>query len=77
MPSTRTVQRFGDRRMVQRFNAWMIKLRSSRRWGSLIKRHLTLVTYTGRRSGRSFSLPVGYRRSGDTAADVRAHDQGL
>jgi hypothetical protein len=52
-------------RTVQRFNDWMIKRRSSRRWGPLIKRHLTIVTYTGRKSGRSFSLPVGYRRAGD------------
>lgn len=52
-------------RTVQRFNDWMIKRRSSRRWGPLIKRHLTIVTYTGRKSGRSFILPVGYRRAGD------------
>jgi hypothetical protein len=24
-----------------------------------------MLTYTGRRSGRTFSIPVGYRRSGD------------
>jgi hypothetical protein len=26
---------------------------------------LAVVTYTGRRSGRTFSFPVGYRRDGD------------
>jgi hypothetical protein len=31
-----------------------------------VSRHLTIVTYTGRRSGRTFSTPVGYRRAGDT-----------
>ncbi len=24
-----------------------------------------MITYTGRRSGRTFSIPVAYRRSGD------------
>lgn len=66
MPSTRTPQRFSERKLVQRFNDWMIKLRGSRLWGPKINKHLTLVSYTGRRSGRTFRLPVGYRRSGDT-----------
>ena len=35
------------------------------RWGRALSRWMTVVTYTGRRSGRTFSLPVGYRRSGD------------
>ena len=26
---------------------------------------MTVVSYTGRRSGRRFSIPVGYRRTGD------------
>ena len=26
---------------------------------------MAVVTYTGRRSGRRFSIPVGYRESGD------------
>jgi hypothetical protein len=30
-----------------------------------LARFLTVVTYTGRRSGRTFSTPVGYKRSGD------------
>jgi hypothetical protein len=66
MPSTRTAQRFSDRLLVQRLNGWMIKLRSSRLLGPLITKHLTLVTYTGRRSGRTFTLPVAYRRSDNT-----------
>jgi len=40
-------------------------LRSSPRWGGLVSQRLTVVTYTGRRSGRTFSIPVAYRRSGD------------
>lgn len=39
---------------------------TSPHWGRLVERWMTLVTYTGRRSGRTFSLPVAYRRSGDT-----------
>ncbi|WP_245966514.1 hypothetical protein [Sphaerisporangium album] len=41
-------------------------LRSSPRWGRLVSRRLTVVTYTGRRSGRTFSTPVAFRRSGET-----------
>ncbi|SFW77166.1 hypothetical protein [Amycolatopsis australiensis] len=50
---------------VNRFNSCVGSLRTSPRWGGLVRRHLTQVTYTGRRSGRTFSIPVGYRRAGD------------
>jgi hypothetical protein len=53
-------------RAVAGFNRRVLTLRSSRRWGAAVRRHLTIVTYTGRRSGRSFTIPVGYRRTGDT-----------
>jgi hypothetical protein len=26
---------------------------------------MTVITYTGRRSGRTFTIPVGYKREGD------------
>lgn len=61
--------RFGARRTtraVDRFNGWVGALRRSPRWGRLVDRYITIVTYTGRRSGRTFSTPVGYRRAGDT-----------
>ncbi|MFR9780752.1 hypothetical protein ACL02O_32500 [Micromonospora sp. MS34] len=32
-----------------------------------ISRRLTVVTYTGQRSGTTFSIPVGNRRAGDVA----------
>ncbi|MEV6984233.1 hypothetical protein AB0M95_23670 [Sphaerisporangium sp. NPDC051017] len=32
----------------------------------MVSRHLTVVTYTGRRSGRTFSTPVAFRRVADT-----------
>lgn len=33
--------------------------------GRLIGRGLVVIRYVGRRSGKTFELPVGYRRSGD------------
>ncbi|MBN6033978.1 hypothetical protein [Amycolatopsis sp. 195334CR] len=53
-------------RAVRGYNSAMVALRSSRRWGPAVRRHLTMVTYTGRRSGRTFTIPVGYRRTGNT-----------
>ncbi|WP_414636594.1 hypothetical protein [Actinophytocola sp.] len=53
------------RRMVDWVNTRVATLRTSPRWGRMVSRHLTVVTYTGRRSGRTFSTPVGYRRSAD------------
>src|ERR1700694_912644 len=34
--------------------------------GNLIGRGLVVIRYVGRRSGKTFETPVGYRRSGDT-----------
>lgn len=53
------------KRFTDRFNAWMVGLRSSPRWGRRVSGRLTVVTYTGRRSGRTFSTPVAYRRADD------------
>jgi hypothetical protein len=50
---------------VDRFNAWVSRLRTSPRWGAFVSRHITVVTYTGRRSGRTFTIPVGYERRGE------------
>lgn len=47
------------------FNAPVAALAASPRFGGLIRRNITMITYTGRRSGRTFSIPVAYRRSGD------------
>jgi hypothetical protein len=46
-------------------NAPVAALATSPRTGWLVNRHITMLTYTGRRSGRTFSIPVAYRRSGD------------
>ncbi len=46
-------------------NPRLAELLRSPRWGPGVGRHLALLSYTGRRSGRSISTPVGYRRTGD------------
>ncbi|GAB3751157.1 nitroreductase/quinone reductase family protein [Microlunatus parietis] len=62
MPTAKTL----PRQAVDRFNAFVLGLRDSSLLGSRLRRSLTVVTYTGRRSGRTFSTPVGFRRDGDT-----------
>ena len=47
------------------FNAPVAALAASPRFGALLRRSITTITYTGRRSGRTFSIPVAYRRRGD------------
>ncbi len=34
-------------------------------FGRLANRNVAMLSYTGRRSGRRFAIPVGYRRTGD------------
>jgi F420H(2)-dependent quinone reductase len=46
-------------------NVPVAALTNSPRFGRFMSRNITLITYTGRRSGRSFSIPVAYHRSGD------------
>ncbi|MFY1634163.1 hypothetical protein ACN27F_12915 [Solwaraspora sp. WMMB335] len=53
------------KRLVHGLNTGVLALRSSPWFGRLISRRLTVVTYTGRRSGHTFSTPVAYRRTGD------------
>jgi hypothetical protein len=47
------------------FNAPVRAVAASPRLGALLRRNITVITYTGRRSGRTFSIPVSYRRRGD------------
>ncbi|HUO38838.1 MAG TPA: nitroreductase/quinone reductase family protein [Mycobacterium sp.] len=44
------------------FNAPVVALT---RWGRVLDGNIAVLTYTGRRSGRTVSLPVAYRRRGD------------
>jgi len=46
-------------------NTRVAALTTSPRWGRLVGRNLAMLTYTGRRSGRTFTIPVGYRQQGD------------
>lgn len=45
-------------------NAPVAALSNSPRFGRLVNGNIAMVTYSGRRSGRTFSIPVAYRRSG-------------
>lgn len=47
------------------FNAPVTAIAASPRFGKLLRRNVTVLSYTGRRSGRRFSIPVAYRRRGD------------
>jgi len=55
------------------FNAPVAAIASSPRLGARLRRSVTLITYTGRRSGRTFSIPVAYRRRGDENIDINAN----
>jgi hypothetical protein len=46
-------------------NAPVSAITSSSRFGWILGRNIAVITYTGRRSGRAFNIPVAYRRSGD------------
>ena len=47
------------------FNAPVAAIAASPRFGAALRRSITTISYTGRRSGRTFSIPVAYRRRGD------------
>ncbi|HUQ58617.1 nitroreductase/quinone reductase family protein [Lentzea sp.] len=51
--------------LVGRVNRWIVGLRDVPLVGKLVRKGITVVTYTGRKSGRTFSTPVGYQRKGD------------
>jgi F420H(2)-dependent quinone reductase len=48
------------------FNAPVAALATSPHFGRLLNGNIAMLTYTGRRSGRTFSIPVAYRRADDT-----------
>jgi hypothetical protein len=52
-------------RVAPIFNALVACVASSPRFGGLVNRNITMLTYTGRCSGRRFSIRVAYRSSGD------------
>ncbi len=46
-------------------NAPVTAIAASPRLGARLRRNVTVITYTGRRSGRAFSIPVAYSRRDD------------
>ncbi|SEQ75687.1 MULTISPECIES: nitroreductase/quinone reductase family protein [Lentzea] len=52
--------------IVGRVNRVVVGLRDAPLVGKLVRKGITVVSYTGRKSGRTFSTPVGYQRKGDT-----------
>jgi hypothetical protein len=53
---------------VRRMNKVMVGLRDAPLVGKLVRKGITVVSYTGRRSGRTFTTPVGYQRKGDVVS---------
>jgi hypothetical protein len=47
-------------------NTLVLALQGNPVTGPLVRRRLTVLHYTGRRSGRRFRTPVAYERTGDT-----------
>jgi F420H(2)-dependent quinone reductase len=47
------------------FNAPVAAMARSTRFGGLLNRNIVMLSYVGRRSGRSISIPVAYRRAGE------------
>jgi hypothetical protein len=52
-------------RIAAAVNSVVQPLVLSPRWGRLVDNRMTVITYTGRRSGRTFTTPVAYKRNGD------------
>lgn len=48
-----------NERMVER-------LRKPTLLGRILRRRITVLSYTGNRSGRTYTMPVGYKQHGDT-----------
>ena len=51
--------------IVPAFNAVAAKLVDVPLLGNLMGRNLVMISYVGRRSGKTFTTPVNYRRIGD------------
>jgi hypothetical protein len=54
-------------------NAPVAAIAASPRFGGALRRSVTVVTYTGRRSGRTFSIPVAFRRRDEANIDIGAN----
>jgi|SRR5271168_228690 len=56
---------FSENRFARAVNAFAVRLINAPLLGSLVGQGLVVVRYTGRRSGNTFEIPVGYRRRGN------------
>ena len=54
-----------DSPLVRIVNGLAVGLVNAPILGNLIGRGLVVIRYVGRRSGKTFEIPVGYRRTGD------------
>jgi hypothetical protein len=56
---------YNENRFARGFNTFFVRLINAPVLGSVIGQGLVVVRYTGRHSGNTFEIPVGYRRRGD------------
>ncbi len=52
--------------MVNGFNSVIMRLTEAPLLGPLLRKGFVEIAYVGRRSGKTFTTPVNYRRSGDS-----------
>ncbi|GAB7067263.1 hypothetical protein H7J06_13195 [Mycobacterium hodleri] len=57
---------FSDNVFVRTVNALAVRAMNLPVVGGLVRRGLVEIRYVGRKSGKTFEIPVGYRRSGDS-----------
>ena len=57
---------FSDSVFARAVNGLVVRLLDVPLLGGFVRRGLVQVRYVGRRSGKTFEIPVGYRRSDDT-----------
>lgn len=60
------VRGFNSKPAVRGFNSVVLALTRVPLIGSLMRKGFVEISYVGRRSGKTFSTPVNYRRSGDS-----------
>jgi hypothetical protein len=57
---------FSDNPIVRTVNKLAVMTMDLPVLGALMRRGLVRIRYVGRKSGKTFEIPVGYRRSGDS-----------
>jgi hypothetical protein len=57
---------FSDNPIVRLVNTVAVSLMDAPLVGLLVRRGLVTIRYVGRRSGKTYEIPVGYRRSNDS-----------